>query len=84
MLPKAMRNDIHSSFSCRCCNSTDDMIYIVVSITDQSEFYLRLSIIVNYLNFKKIIDKHILLYCTGLMSYKILLGEIILVKGKIF
>ena len=42
MLPKAMRNDIHSSFACRCCDSTDDMIYIVVSITDQSEFYLCL------------------------------------------
>ena len=42
MLPKAMRNDIHSSFACRCCDSTDDMIYIVVSITDQSEFYLYL------------------------------------------
>ena len=42
MLPKAMRNDIHSSFACRCCDSTDDMIYIVVSITDQREFYLCL------------------------------------------
>ena len=42
MLPKAMKNDIHSSFACRCCDSTDDMIYIVVSITNQSEFYIYL------------------------------------------
>ena len=39
ILPKAITSDIYSCFACRCFDYTDDMIYYVVSITDQSEFY---------------------------------------------
>ena len=40
MLPKAIKNEIYSCSVCRCCNRTDDMIYNVVPISNQSEFHL--------------------------------------------